>query len=345
MQKQDMQKQDMQNDHSHDGHSHADHAHAGHSHAGHSHAGHSHAGHSHAGHSHSHAPASFGRAFAIGTALNAGFVLVEAAFGVLSDSTALLADAGHNLADVLGLLAAWGASHLATLPPSQRFTWGLRGSAVLAALGNAVLLFVGAGAIGWEAILRLLHPEPVGGGIVMAVAAVGIVVNGATALLFASGRKGDLNIRGAFVHMAVDALVSAGVLVSGLVVLLTGWSQVDAIVGLAVAAFIVWGTWGLFRDSVTMSLAAVPRTIQTDEVRTYLCSQPGVTALHDLHIWPIGTTETALSAHLVMPEGHPGDDFLMRVAKELRRKEIGHVTLQIETDAATACTLAPDDVI
>ena len=328
----------------HENHQHHDHP-AGHAH-GHSHASHSHtahAGHSHAGHSH--APASFGRAFAIGTALNAGFVVVEAVFGVLSDSAALLADAGHNLADVLGLLAAWGAAHLATRAPSQRFTWGLRGSGVLAALANAVLLFVGAGAIGWEAVLRLIHPEPVAGGTVMAVAAAGIVINGATAMLFASGRKGDINIKGAFLHMVVDALVSAGVLVAGLIVLMTGWNQVDALVGLIIAAFIVWSTWGLFRESVTMSLAAVPSTIETDKVRAYLTGQPGVAALHDLHIWPIGTTETALSTHLVMPQGHPGDAFLMRVATDLRAKGIGHVTIQIETDVATACPLAPDNVI
>ena len=321
-------------DHRHDDHDHADHAHG---------QGHSHAGHSHAGHSH--APATFGKAFAIGTALNIGFVIIEGVFGVFAGSTALLADAGHNLADVLGLLAAWGAAHLATRPPSQRFTWGLRGTGILAALGNAVLLFVGAGAIGWESVLRLMNPEPVSGMTVMAVAAAGIVVNGGTALMFASGRKGDINIKGAFLHMAVDALVSAGVLVSGLVVLMTGWDRVDAIVGLAIAIFIVWSTWDLFRESVTMSLAAVPRQIDTVEVRALLVSQPGVSALHDLHIWPVGTTDAALSAHLVMPDGHPGDPFLMRIATELRGKGIGHVTIQIETDPATACPLAPDHVI
>lgn len=331
-------------DHSREDHSHHDHSHAGHSHGHHAHGhGHSLGGHSHAGHSH--APASFGRAFAIGTTLNAGFVVIEAIYGVLAGSTALLADAGHNLADVLGLLAAWGAAHLSTRPPSQRFTWGLRGSAVLAALANAVLLFVGAGAIGWEAILRLIHPEPVAGGTVMAVAAAGIVVNGTTALMFARGRKDDINIKGAFLHMAVDALVSAGVLAAGLVVMATGWDRADALAGLAVAGFIVWSTWDLFHESVTMSLSAVPRRIDTVEVRAYLAARPGVSTLHDLHIWPVGTTETALSAHLVMPAGHPGDAFLMRVTADLREKGIGHVTIQIETDVATACPLAPDHVI
>lgn len=307
------------------------------------HAGHSHGGHSHAGHSH--APATFGRAFAIGATLNGGFVIAEAVFGVLSHSTALLADAGHNLADVLGLLAAWGAAHLSTRPPTARFTWGLRGSAVLAALGNAVLLFVGAGAIGWEAVHQLLNPEPVAGRTVMIVAAIGIVINGATALLFARGRAADINIRGAFLHMAVDALVSVGVLVSGLVVLLTGWTRVDPVVGLAIAGFIVWSTWGLFRDSFALSLSAVPAGIDAGAIRAFLAEQPGVAALHDLHIWPVGTTEVALSAHLVMPGGHPGDAFLMRVGQALRERGVGHATVQIETDAATACPLAPDAVL
>jgi cobalt-zinc-cadmium efflux system protein len=265
-------------------------------------------------------------------------------FGVFSNSTALLADAGHNLADVLGLLAAWGASRLATWPPSQTFAWGMRGSSVLAALANAVLLFVGAGAIGWEAIHKLYQPEPVAGRVVMAVAAAGILVNGVTALLFSRGRQHDINIRGAFLHMAADALVSAAVLLSGLVVAATGWTRADPLVGLAVAVFIVWGTWGLFRDSFALSLAGVPRSVDAKTVRTYLAGQPGVAALHDLHIWPIGTTETALSAHLVMPGGHPGDGFLLRIGHELREQGIGHVTIQIETDAA-ACPLAPENVV
>ncbi len=277
--------------------------------------------------------------------LNIGFVVIEAIYGILSDSTALLADAGHNLADVLGLLAAWGAAHVSGRAPTERFTWGMRHSAVLVALGNAVLLFVGAGAIGWEAIERLRNPPPVAGGTVMVVAAIGIVVNGATALMFARGAKDDLNIRGAFLHMAVDALVSAGVLVAGGIVLLTGWTRADPLVGLAVAIFIVWSTWGLFRDSVSMSMGAVPASIDAAGVRKHLATQPGVTALHDLHIWPVGTTEVALSAHLVMPGGHPGDAFLLRLARELRERGIGHVTVQIETGDGDACPLASDAVI
>ena len=329
-------------DHDHD-HDHA-HAQAGEAH-GHGAAGHAHTGglFGHAGHSH--APASYGRAFAIGTVLNGAFVAVEVIFGVFGHSTALLADAAHNLADVLGLLAAWGASHLATRPPTARFTWGMRSSETLAALGNAVLLLVGAGAIGWEAIQQLFYPDAVKGGIVMAVAAAGILVNGVTALLFAGGRAGDINVRGAFVHMALDALVSAAVLVAGLVVVLTGWSRVDPLVGLAVAGFIVWGTWGLFRDSLNLSMAAAPASVQPAEVETYLAGLPGVAALHDLHIWPLGAREVALSAHLVMPAGHPGDAFLLAICTDLKARNIGHVTIQVETDAATACPLAPAHVI
>lgn len=314
-----------------------DHAHAGHAHAGHAHAGHSHAGHSHA-------PKDFGPAFAIGATLNGAFVVAEAVFGFLSHSTALLADAGHNLADVLGLLVAWGASHLATRAPTARYTWGLRNTSVLAALSNAVLLFVGAGAIGWEAIGRLIQPEPVAGRVVMAVAAVGIAVNGGTALLFMRGREHDLNVRGAFLHMAADALVSAGVLVSGFVVATTGWSRADPLVGLLVAAFIVWSTWSLFRDSLALSLGGVPKLVDAGAVRSWLERQPGVAALHDLHIWPVGTKEVALSAHLVMPGGHPGDAFLLRIADELRGRGIGHTTVQVETNAQN-CPLAPDSVI
>ena len=323
-------------------HADEDHGGPGHDH-GHNHAGHSHASHSHAGHSH--APASFGRAFAIGATLNIGFVVIEAIYGIISQSTALLADAGHNLADVLGLLAAWAAAHVSGRAPTERFTWGMRQSTVLVALGNAVLLFVGAGAIGWEAIGRFRDPPPVAGGTVMVVAAIGIVVNGATALLFARGRANDLNIRGAFLHMAVDALVSAGVLVAGAIVLLTGWTRADPLVGLAVAAFIVWSTWGLFRDSVTMSMAAVPASVEAAAVRSHLAAQPGVAALHDLHIWPVGTTEVALSAHLVMPDGHPGDAFLLRLASDLRNRGIGHVTIQVETGDGEACPLLSDQVL
>jgi cobalt-zinc-cadmium efflux system protein len=300
----------------------------------------------HHGAGHVHAPASFGRAFAIGIGLNVTFVAVEFVFGVLANSVSLLADAGHNLSDVLGLVIAWIASVLVKRPPSSRYTYGLRSSSILAALFNAVFLLVAVGAIAWEAILRLFHPEPVATGTVMIVAAVGILINGGTAWLFASGRKGDLNIRGAFLHMIADAAVSAGVLVAGLVILFTGWVRLDPLTSLVIVGVIVWGTWGLLRDSLAMSVNAVPSAIDPQEVRRYHETWAGVSAVHDLHIWSMSTTESALTAHLVFPAGHPGDGFLMRTATELRHRfGIGHTTLQIEISEESACHLAPDDVV
>src|SRR5215468_5478254 len=287
--------------------------------------------HDHGTQGHSHAPKSFGLAFALGTALNAGFVVVEAVFGFLSNSTALLADAGHNLSDVFGLLVAWAAAALSRRAPTTRFTYGLGSTSILAALLNSVFLLVGVGAIAWEAVLRFAHPQPVAGLTVIVVAAIGIVINGATALMFASGRKGDINIRGAFLHMAADAAVSAGVVIAGAVIVLTGWLWIDPAVSLAICVVIMWSTWGLFKDSIRMSLDAVPPGLAIAEVRRFLAALPGVTALHDLHVWPMSTTETALTCHLVMPGGHPGDAFLMQTAHDLRdRFDIGHVTLQIE---------------
>jgi cobalt-zinc-cadmium efflux system protein len=321
-------------------------AHDHHDHDHHDDHDHDHHDHGHAGHNHSHAPAHFGAAFAIGAALNTGFVIVEAVYGVFGNSVALLADAGHNLGDVLGLLVAWAASVLVKRAPTPRYTYGFRGSSILAALFNAVFLLVTVGAISWEAILRLGRPEPVAGLTVMVVAAIGIVVNGVTAWLFASGRDADINLRGAFLHMASDALVSAGVIVAGLVILLTGWLWLDPLVSLAINAIIVWGTWGLLRDSVGMSMAAVPRRIDPSKVRAFLESQPGVVALHDLHIWPMSTTEVALTCHLVMPNGHPGDVFFHQVAEGLVEKfKIGHPTLQVETDPRTICALASEEVV
>ena len=298
------------------------------------------------GHGHAHATADFGRAFAIGIALNIGFVGVETVYGVLANSMALLADAGHNLSDVLGLVVAWVAAALAKRPPGGRYTYGLRGSSILAALFNAVFLLVAVGAIAWEAIRRFSDPGPVAGTTVMAVAGVGILINGATAMLFASGRKGDLNIRGAYLHMAADAAVSAGVVLAGLAILATGWAWLDPLVSLAIVAVIMWGTWGLLRGSLAMSLAAAPPHIEPGEVRGYIAGLSGTASVHDLHVWPMSTTETAMTAHLVMPGGHPGDAFLMRVAAELKERfGIGHVTLQIETSEDNACALAPDDVL
>ena len=295
---------------------------------------------SHHAHGHDHAHAgSFDRAFAIGIALNIAFVAIEALYGFLADSVALLADAGHNLSDVLGLALAWGGATLAKAPPSKRFTYGLAGSTILAALGNAVLLLVALGAIVLEAIQRFAAPPEVAGATVSVVAAIGILVNGGTALLFARGRKGDINIRGAFLHMAADAAVSAGVVIAGLVIWHTGIGWVDPVTSLVIAAVIFWQTWGLLRESVEMSLAGVPRRIDFDAVGGALASLPGVAGTHDLHIWPMSTTETALTAHLVMPRGHPGDAFLADTQAMLHdRFGIAHATLQIETDPA--CALA-----
>ncbi|QDL99587.1 cation transporter [Rhodopseudomonas palustris] len=295
---------------------------------------------------HDHVPKDFGRAFAIGIALNVGFVIAEAAFGYFSNSMALIADAGHNLSDVAGLVVAWIAAGLSKRPPSARYTYGLRGSSILAALFNAIFLLLAVGAIGWEAIVRLFAPEPVAGTTVMIVAGIGIVINAATAWLFASGRHSDLNIRGAYLHMAADAAVSAAVVVAGVIILVTGWYWIDPAVSLLVAVVIVWGTWGLLRDSTALSLAAVPRGIDPAAVRTFLSKLPGVTQVHDLHIWGMSTTEVALTCHLVMPGGAPGDPFLVDLAHELQHDfGIAHTTVQIETDPDTVCALAPDHVV
>jgi cobalt-zinc-cadmium efflux system protein len=302
-------------------------------------------GHEH-GHGHVHAPASFGKAFAIGVALNSGFVLVEVGYGLLGNSVALLSDAGHNLGDVLGLVVAWAASVLGRRAPTVRYTYGMRGSSILAALFNAVFLLIIVGALSWEALQRLGEPQTVAGKTVMIVAAVGVLINGATAWLFAAGRKGDINLRGAFIHMASDALVSAGVVAAGLVILLTGWLWLDPLVSLAINAVIVWGAWGLLRDSLGMSLAAVPPHIDPNELRRFLEGQEGVASIHDLHVWPMSTTEVALTCHLVMPSGHPGDEFLQRLAKDLAESfRIDHPTMQIEIDRNAACALAPDHVV
>ena len=302
-------------------------------------------GHSHGGLGHAHAPASFNKAFAIGTALNLAFVVVEAVFGITSHSLALLADAGHNLSDVFGLLLAWGASALVKSVPTQRHTYGLRSSTILAALFNAILLLVAVGAIGWEAIQRFQKPAPVAGTTVMWVALVGIIINTATALLFASGRKGDLNVRGAFLHMAADAAVSVGVVIAGYFILKTGLHWIDPVTSLVIVAVILIGTWGLLRDSFNFALHAVPPGIDLPEVNRYLSSLPGVTEVHDLHIWGMSTTETALTAHLVRSDAVSDDALLTRAASELRERfKIAHATLQLET-SARHCDLAPADKV
>lgn len=303
-------------------------------------------GHSHSASGHSHAPSNFGRAFLIGTLLNTGFVLVEAGYGISVNSVALLADAGHNLSDVLGLLIAWGAATLSRRQPSADYSYGLRRTSILAALFNAVFLLVAIGAIAFEAVQRLFHPQPVEGGVIMAVASVGIVINGITAWLFASGRKGDINIRGAFLHMAADAAVSAGVVLAGFLVTRTGWLWLDPATSLVIVAVILIGTWGLLRSSVAMSLDRVPDGIAPAEVDSALMRLPGVTRVHDLHIWPMSTTDVALTCHLVMPDGCPGDAFLHDTSAMLHdRFKIGHSTIQVERDEHEACLLAPSNVV
>ncbi len=300
------------------GHGH-DHAHEGHGHDGH-------------GHSHSHAPKDFGRAFLIGIILNSGFVIIEAVYGWISGSMALMADAGHNLSDVLALLLAWGASVAAKRPPNERFTYGYKSSTILAALANAALLLVAIGAIAFETAHRMTDPLPVDGTTMIIVASIGIAINTGTALLFFRGREQDLNIRGAFLHMAADALVSLGVVLAGIAILYTGALWIDPVVSLIIVAVIAWGTWGLLKDSVAMSLLAVPKGISEKAVRGYLASLEGVSEVHDLHIWPMSTTETALTAHLVMPGGYPSDAFLREAAHELEHHHrINHATIQVET--------------
>ncbi|TCT08211.1 cation diffusion facilitator family transporter [Aquabacter spiritensis] len=324
---------------------HADHPHDDHSHAGHSHAGHSHGGHSHAGHDHAHAMPRSLRAFAIGASVNFAFVVIEAIFGFLSGSLALLADAGHNLSDVLGLLLAWAAAWLSTRPPTARRTFGLGRSSILAALANAVILLLGTGGIIVEALSRFSDPQPIETGIVMAVALVGIGVNFGTALLFMADRKSDLNVRGAFVHLIADAAVSLGVVVAAGVIAVTGALWLDPVVSLGIAAAIILGTWGLFRDSVDMAMDAVPAGIERPKVEAYLAARPGVAEVHDLHIWALSTTETALTAHLVRPGAALDDAFLTETCAGLKTEfGIGHAALQVEA-GDLPCPLAPSHVV
>jgi len=291
---------------------------------------------------HTHAPATFDRAFAIGIGLNIAYVLAEGSAGLWTGSVALLADAGHNLSDVLGLAVAWGGATLARTRPSKRFTYGLKGSTILAALTNALLLLVALGAILLEAAQKFGDPPQLAGLTVSAVAGVGIVVNAATAWLFARGRKGDVNIRGAYLHMLADALVSVGVVIAGIAIWATGIAWIDPLVSLVIVAIIFIQTWGLLRETVEMALAAVPRGIDFDAVTSALSALPGVERCHDLHIWPMSTTEPVLTAHLVMPGGHPGDDFLGAARSMLHDQfGIGHATLQIETDPASCAQARP----
>ena len=303
----------------------------------HPHHDHSH-GHDHAGHSH--APDSFGWAFAIGASLNAVFVVTELVFGYAANSLALISDAVHNLSDVIALLLAWGAAWLAQKQPTQRHTYGYRRASILAALFNAGLLLVAVGGIIVEAINRLQEPAPVAGWTVVVVAALGVAINGATALLFMRGRHGDLNIRGAYLHMAADAGVSFGVVIAALVIMFTGWLWVDPAISLLIAAVVLASGWALARDSVNLALDGVPRGIELSKVRDYLAALDGVSEVHDLHIWAMSTNETALTAHLVRPGG-TDDTFLHGVCEELsHRFNIHHATLQIES-SGEVCKLAP----
>ncbi|MFA5913674.1 MAG: cation diffusion facilitator family transporter [Burkholderiales bacterium] len=298
-------------------------------------------------HHHAHGRQGHDRAFALGIALNLGFVAIESVYGLLSHSMALLADAGHNLSDVLALALAWGASVLGRRRPSHRFTYGLGSTSILAALFNAMLLMLVVGAIAVEAVQRLLNPVAVATATVIWVALCGMVVNTATALLFLRGREHDLNVKGAFLHMAADAAVSLGVVLAGVGMLYGGWFWLDPLMSLAIAAVIIGGTWGLLRDSLNLSLHAVPPRIDDGQIRNYFSGLGGVAEFHDLHIWGMSTTETALTVHLIMPQGCPGDRFITQIADELRQRfGIGHATIQVETgDGPHPCALAPDHVV
>jgi cobalt-zinc-cadmium efflux system protein len=286
--------------------------------------------HGHHGH-HVHEPVSFTRAFLVGIVLNVGFVIIEAGVGWHADSLALLADAGHNLSDVAGLILAWGAAMMGRRLPSRRYTYGLRRASILAAFANAMLLLVAMGSLLWEAAHRLQSPVPVSGGTVIIVAAIGVVVNGLTAALFMSGRHHDLNIRGAYLHMAADALVSLGVVFAGVLYLWQGWLWLDAVVSMIIAVVIIFGTWRLFRQSLHLLFDGVPDAIDLAAVNEFLRSQTGVAEVHDLHVWAMSTTETALTAHLVMPAGHPGDAALEVMTQGLEKEfAITHPTLQVE---------------
>jgi cobalt-zinc-cadmium efflux system protein len=297
-------------------------------------------------HSHGHSSTHYNRIFVIAVALNLGFVGVEVVYGLLANSLALLADAGHNLSDVLGLSLAWGASVLARREPSPRRTYGLRRSSILAALLNAFLILVAVGAIAWEAIQRFGSPGAVAGQTVIWVAAIGVVINTVSALLFMSGQKEDMNLRGAFLHLASDAAVSLGTVLAGATLLVTGWTWLDPAMSLVISVVILAGTWGLLMDALHLVLDGVPENIEPAAVKNYLVGLPGVIEVHDLHIWAMSTTETALTAHLVIPDGAPGDAFIATTCRALHDQfKIEHATLQIEMGDGHPCTLAPDHLV
>jgi len=311
-------------------------------HHDHDHHDHDHDHHGHGHHHHHHAaPNGNERAFALAVGLNSLFVAIEFTYGFIANSTALMADAGHNLSDVLGLMLAWGAAVLAKRSPSGRFTYGLRSSSILAALLNALLLMMACGAIGWEAVHRIAVPAPVAGTTVAIVAAIGVAINGFSAWLFMAGSKDDINVRGAYQHMAADAVISLGVVVSGLAIMGTGWTWLDPVVSIVIVLFILGSTWALLKESLRLVLAAVPENVDAAKVSKFLASQPGVSAIHDLHIWAMSTTENALTAHLVIPGGYPGDAAIDAIVAQLKSDyAIDHCTLQVEQGTTVhGCTL------
>jgi cobalt-zinc-cadmium efflux system protein len=317
----------MTHDHDHD-HSHHDHGHD----------------HGHGpGHAHAHTPTNFGRAFALTTALNLALVVVQVVYGLIADSMALLADAGHNFGDAIGLVLAWVAYTLGRVRSSERFTYGFRSASILSAFANAVLLLVATGAIVWEAVRRLADPPEVAGTTVMIVAGVGIVINGLSAWILMAGQKHDLNIRGAYLHLVADAAVSVGVVLGGAIIVATGWNWVDPTVSIVIAVVIVWGTWSLLRESFELSMQAVPKGIVLAEVRTYLEALPGIAGVHHLHVWAMSTTENALTVHLVFPAGHPGDAFLAQICTELNHRfRIHHPTIQVELAEGASCAVGSE---
>jgi cobalt-zinc-cadmium efflux system protein len=321
---------------------HHDHLHHDHDHHDHGHGHHHDHGHGH--HHHHGDPNTMGRAFAIAIVLNTAFVGIEFFYGFLANSTALMADAGHNLSDVLGLMLAWGAAILAKRVPNHKYTYGLRSTSMLAALFNAMLLMAACGGIAWEAVQQLVHPDPVAGLTVSVVAGIGILVNGFSAWLFMAGSKDDINIRGAYLHMAADAAISLGVLIAGVIVRYTAWNWLDPLVSMIIVAFIVVSTWSLLKQSLRMMLAAVPDNVDRAAIEQFLRQQPGVSEVCDLHIWAMSTTENALTAQLVTPAGYPGDAAIDAISKELREEfSIQHSTLQTRLDAsAQECCLKPE---
>lgn len=304
---------------------------------------HSHSQYSHDDHHHHGTPNNHSRAFVVAIVLNTVFVIVEFSYGFIANSTALMADAGHNLSDVLGLLLAWGAAILSRKKPNKRYTYGLRSTSILAALANAVILLVACGAIAWEAVHRFQMPLDVAGLTVTVVAGIGMIINGLSAWLFVKGSKGDLNIRGAYLHMMADAIVSLGVVLAGIAMIYTNLFWLDPVISLLIVVIIMISTWGLLRDSLRLALSAVPANIDVNAVEDYLCQCPGVESVHDLHIWGISTTEGALSAHLVIPAGYPGDIFMDNITCTLKNRfSIQHSTLQMEQGTTQHnCTLHP----